>query len=169
MDTQNIEKAKKIRYLLMDVDGVLTNGIVYISENGEEMIGFSIYDGLGLALMKKAKLLVGFLSARNTMSVARRAVDLGIEECYLGVSNKIETYCEILIKHGLKDEEMAYIGDDLIDLPILRRVGLSVSVPNAVDAVKSQVHWVTQKRGGEGAVRELIDMILLAQERCPNG
>jgi len=157
------EKAKLVRYLLLDVDGVLTNGIVYMSENGEETVAFSVYDGMGLGLWKRAGLGLGFISGRTSMSVARKAVDWGIEECYLGVENKIETYCELLIRHGLKDEEIAYMGDDLIDLAVFRRVGFAISVPNAMDAVKKEAHWITQKRGGEGAVRELIDAILLVQ------
>ncbi len=161
------ERAKRVRYLLLDVDGVMTNGVVLLSESGEETVGFSIYDGLGLSLWKKAGLGVGFISGRTSMAVARRAVELGVEECYLGISNKIETYCEILIKHALKDAEVAYVGDDVIDLSILRRVGFSVTVPNAVDAVRKEAHWVTQKRGGEGAVRELIDAILLVQGKSP--
>jgi len=163
------EKAKRIRYLLTDIDGVLTNGMVMMSEGGEETIGFSIYDGLGLSLLKEANIPVGWISGRRSKAVIKRAADLEIEECYLGISNKIETYEKILVQHRLQDEEVAYIGDDLIDLAILRRVGLAISVPNAVDAIKSQVHWVTQKRGGEGAVREVIDLILLAQGKQRNG
>ena len=162
------EKAKRVRYLLTDIDGVLTNGVVLMSEGGEEIIGFSIYDGLGLSLLKEANIPIGWISGRRSKAVIKRAADLEIEECYLGISNKIETYEEILARHRLQDEEVAYIGDDLIDLSILRRVGLAVSVPNAVDAVKNQAHWITQKRGGEGAVREVIDLILLAQGKKKN-
>lgn len=161
------ERAKKIQYLLLDIDGILTNGSILISESGEEMLGFSIYDGLGLSLWKKAKLGLGFISGRMSTAAAKRAAELGVEECFLGISNKIELYCEILIRHNLKDEEVAYMGDDLIDLPVLRRVGLAISVPNAVDAVLKEVDWVTQKRGGEGAVREVIDMMLAVQGKGP--
>ena len=163
MNPNLVEKAHRIRYLLLDVDGVLTNGTVFLSESGEETLGFSIYDGMGIDLFKKAGFYVGFLSGRTSMSTVRRAVTLGVEDCYLGISDKIKTYSEILIKHGLKDEEVAYMGDDLIDLAVLKRVGLSVSVPNAVDGVKKEVDWVTERRGGEGAVRELIDAILLGK------
>jgi len=162
------EKAKRVRYLLTDIDGVLTNGIVLMSGSGEEIIGFSIYDGLGLSLLKEAKIPVGWLSGRKSKAVIQRAVDLEVSECYLGIANKIETYDAILAKHHLNDNDVAYIGDDLIDLPILCRVGFAISVPNAVDSVKSAVHWVTQKRGGEGAVREVIDLILLAQGKNKN-
>ena len=161
----SFKKAKRIRYLLTDIDGVLTNGIILMNELGEEIIGFSIYDGLGFSLLKKANIPVGWISGRTSKAVMKRAADLEISECHLGVSNKIETYNEILARHHLKDEEVSYVGDDLIDLPILRRVGLAISVPNAVDSVKNEVDWVTQKRGGEGAVREVADLILLAQGR----
>ncbi len=154
------EKAKKICYLLLDVDGILTNGTVFVSESGEESLGFSIYDGMGIALFQKAGLDVGFVSGRKSMAVAKRAVTLGVSDCYLGIADKLDIYHEILIKHGLKDEQVAYVGDDLIDLPVLRRVGFSVSVPNAVDAVLKEVDWVTERKGGEGAIRELIDAIL---------
>jgi 3-deoxy-D-manno-octulosonate 8-phosphate phosphatase (KDO 8-P phosphatase) len=157
------ERAKRIRYLLLDVDGVLTNGVILMSEGGEETVGFSIYDGLGLSLWRQAGYGIGFISGRSSMAVARRAADMGVEECHLGVFNKMDAYSEIVIKHELKDEEVAYVGDDVIDLPLLRRVGLAVSVPNAVESVRKVAHWITQKRGGEGAVRELIDAILLAQ------
>jgi len=163
------EKAKLVRYLLTDIDGVLTNGVILISESGEEMVGFSIYDGLGLSLLREAKIPVGWISGRRSKAVIKRATDLGIGDCYLGITNKIETYDKILAQHRLKDEDVAYIGDDLIDLPVLKRVGLAISVPNAVDAVKSEVDWVTQRRGGEGAVREVIDLILLAQGKQKNG
>jgi len=159
------ERAKRVRYLLTDVDGVLTNGVILMGEHGEEITGFSIYDGLGISLLKEANIPIGWISGRKSQAVMRRAADLGISECHLGISNKVETYHQILDRHHLEDNEVAYMGDDLIDLPILRRVGLALSVPNAVDAVKSEVHWVTQKRGGEGAVREVIDLILSAQRR----
>jgi 3-deoxy-D-manno-octulosonate 8-phosphate phosphatase (KDO 8-P phosphatase) len=162
MDAAVLEKIKKIRYILLDVDGVLTNGTVFLNERGEEMLGFSIYDGLGIDLLIKAGLKVGFLSGRDSRAVAKRALMLGVEDCYLGISDKRNTYQKILTKHGLKDEQVLYMGDDLIDLPVLRRVGVSVSVPNAVDTVKKEVDWVTEKRGGEGAVREMIDIILFS-------
>lgn len=168
MDTNILEKAEKIRYLLLDVDGVLTNGIVFLSESGEESLGFSIYDGMGITLFKNAGFNVGLISGRKSLAIARRAVTLGIKDCYLGVSDKIKIYDEILIKHDLKDEEVAFMGDDLIDLPVLRRVGFSVSVPNAVDAVKKEVDWVTKQRGGEGAVRECIDAILFISRKIPS-
>ncbi len=169
MDTHLLEKANKIRYLLLDVDGVLTNGTILMSEDGKESLGFSIYDGMGIALFKNAGFHVGFVSGRSSMAVVKRAVMLGISDCYLGISDKAATYNEILIKHGLKDCEVAFVGDDLIDLPVLQRVGFSVAVPNAVDAVLKEVDWVTKRKGGEGAVRELIDVILFAKHsRTPS-
>jgi 3-deoxy-D-manno-octulosonate 8-phosphate phosphatase (KDO 8-P phosphatase) len=168
MNTDSIaERARKIRYLLLDVDGVLTDGTVYLNKDGEDSVGFSIYDGMGIVLCRKANLQVGFLSGRDSLAVARRAADLSIEDCYLGILDKIKVYSELLIKYGLKDDEVAYVGDDIIDLPILRRVGLSVSVPNAMEVVKKEVDYVTQKKGGEGAVREFIDLLLFALGKSP--
>ena len=158
-----LEKAKKIRYLLLDVDGVMTNGTLYFDENGKEVKGFSIYDGHGINLLKDADIGVGIISGRTSPVVAWRASDLNIADVHQGVRNKLSAYEMILKKYRLKDESVAYIGDDLIDLPLLRRVGFPIAVPNAIDEVKKEVDWVTKRMGGEGAVREVIDFILSAQ------
>jgi 3-deoxy-D-manno-octulosonate 8-phosphate phosphatase (KDO 8-P phosphatase) len=160
---QLIKKAKQIRYLLLDVDGVMTNGMLFFDENGNELKSFSVYDGHGIVLLRSADIRVGILSGRTSPVVTWRAKELRIEDVYQGVFDKITAYETILKKHRLQDDEVAYIGDDLIDLPILRKVGLSVAVPNAVDLVKKEVDWVTSRRGGEGAVREVIDFILSVQ------
>ncbi|MEK7703017.1 MAG: HAD-IIIA family hydrolase [Nitrospirota bacterium] len=162
------KKASRIRYLLLDVDGVLTNGTVYLNKDGEDGVGFSIYDGMGIVLCRQANLPVGFVSGRESLAVARRAADLGIKDCYLGILDKITVYFKLLTQYGLKDDEVAYIGDDIIDLPILRRVGLSVSVPNAMEVVKKEVDYITERKGGEGAVRELIDILLMASGKMPS-
>lgn len=160
-----LKKAKRIRFLLLDVDGVMTDGTLTFDENGLELKGFSIYDGHGVRLLQAARIGVGILSGRSSPVVTWRAKDLNIDDVHQGVHDKMTAYEMILKKYQLKDEEMAYIGDDLIDLPILRKVGLSVSVPNAMDAVKAEVDWVTKRRGGEGAVREVADFILSAQTK----
>ncbi|HET6370591.1 MAG TPA: HAD hydrolase family protein, partial [Nitrospiria bacterium] len=155
-------RARKIRFLLLDVDGILNDGTIWIDDQGREMKGFSIYDGHGIRLLQEAGLEVGLLSGRASNAVALRAKELGIREVHQGVRNKIKVYEELIARHELSDNEVAYMGDDLIDLPILKRVGLSISVPNAVPSVIKSAEWVTRKKGGEGAVREVTDLLLEA-------
>lgn len=161
--SQRQQKAKRIRYLLLDVDGVMTDGTLYFDENGREIKGFSIYDGHGIRLLQRARIGVGIISGRSSAVVAWRAKELGIEDVHQGSRDKEAAYEMIKAKHRLQDEAVAFIGDDLIDLGLLRRVGFSIAVASAVDAVKQEVDWVTTKRGGEGAVREVIDFILSVQ------
>jgi len=158
-----IEKAKQIKCLLLDVDGVMTNGMLYFDENGKEIKGFSIYDGLGIARCRDASILVAIISGRNSKVLSFRAKELQIIEVHQGIRDKVKTYEDISKKYHLERQSVAFVGDDLIDLPLLRQVGLSVAVANAVDEVKKEVDWVTQRRGGEGAVREVVDFILSAQ------
>ena len=158
-----LKRAREIRYLLLDVDGVMTNGLLFFDESGREMKGFSIYDGLGISLLQKAGIGIGIISGRNSPVVAIRARELKIDEVYQGVHDKIAAYEKLVTKHNLEDRVVAFVGDDLIDLPLLKRVGFSVGVANAVDAVKDAVDWVTERKGGEGAVREVADLILLAR------
>jgi 3-deoxy-D-manno-octulosonate 8-phosphate phosphatase (KDO 8-P phosphatase) len=160
-----LQKAKRVRYFLLDVDGVMTDGTLYFDENGRELKRFSIYDGLGIRLLQRANIGVGILSGRNSPVVSWRAKELGIEDVYQGLADKTSAYEMILKKYSLDDSAVAYMGDDLIDLPILCRVGFSISVPNALDAVKKEVDWVTKLRGGEGAAREAIDLILSARNK----
>lgn len=161
--SQRQQKARRIRYLLLDVDGVMTDGTLYFDENGREIKGFSIYDGHGIRLLQRARIGVGIISGRSSTVVAWRAKELGIEDVHQGSRDKEAAYEMIKAKHRLQDEAVAFIGDDLIDLGLLRRVGFSIAVASAVDAVKQEVDWVTKKKGGEGAVREVIDFILSAQ------
>ena len=163
MKRELIDKIKQIKLLLMDVDGVLTDGRLYYDDQGKEIKVFHIHDGHGIRLLFEQGIKVGILSGRKSNAVEIRAKELGIEECYLGVEHKIKPYEEILKKLNLKDREVAYIGDDVIDLPVLKRVGFSISVSNGIDEVKDQVDWVTKKPGGLGGVREAIDFILSAR------
>jgi 3-deoxy-D-manno-octulosonate 8-phosphate phosphatase (KDO 8-P phosphatase) len=151
---------KKVRMLIMDVDGTLTDGKVYIGPSGEEFKAFNIQDGLGIKMLKKRGIIPALITGRNSKIVDTRAKELGIDEVYQGIEDKLEIYNLLKGKYGISDEEVAYVGDDLNDLPIMNRVGLSCCVANAVDTVKSQVDLVTKRSGGEGAVREVIEMIL---------
>lgn len=153
------EKARKIKWLLLDVDGVMTDGGIILS-GGLEIKRFHVQDGLGINLAQRAGLRVGILTGRESEAVARRARELEIEEVSQGCSSKLEAYLQVLERYGLKDEEVAYMGDDLPDLPLLRRVGLAFAVANAVPEVKRQADHVTQKAGGEGAVREAVELLL---------
>jgi 3-deoxy-D-manno-octulosonate 8-phosphate phosphatase (KDO 8-P phosphatase) len=161
-----IQHAKKIRFLLLDVDGVLTNGTVYLDGEGREIKAFNIYDGSGIHLARKAGIEVGFLSGRGSPVLEHRARELGVTEVHQNRLDKLEAYEGILKRRGLTDEEVAYVGDDLIDLPLLRRVGLAVSVPNAVREVRREVHWITKKPGGAGAVREVTDLLLSVRKKA---
>lgn len=157
------ERYKKIKALIVDVDGVLTDGGIIIDSNGVETKRFDVQDGLGLMLWKKAGYKSAIISARPSDVVAHRAKDLQIDRYFVGVSPKIEAYESLLKEWNLKDDEICFIGDDLPDLGILKRVGLAASVKNGVSDVKSIVHYVSSKNGGDGAVREIIEFILKNQ------
>jgi len=158
-----LEKARRVEFLLLDVDGVMTDGTIYIDADGRETKAFNIYDGSGIHMVRKAGVRVGIITGRQSAIVDFRAQELGIEEVHQRVLDKIKVYDELLRKYDLQDFQMAYIGDDVIDLPILERAGLSVAVPNAHPEVKGRVDWVTQKAGGSGAVREVTDLLLLSR------
>ncbi len=160
-----LKKAEKIKLLLLDVDGVLTDGKIIISEKYGEIKHFCVLDGLGIKLLQKIGVKVGIISSRNSEVVRIRAKELGIELLFQGETQKLKIYETILKDLGLKDEEVAYIGDDFVDLPILKRVGLAVGVPNARDPVNQFVHYVTQLKGGEGAVREVCEIIIKAKNK----
>ena len=160
-------RARKIRVLLMDVDGVLTDGHVNLLPLADgsvvEMKSFHSQDGAGLKLARAAGLRTGVISGRDSPAVARRAREVGMEFVYQGRANKIQAYEEILRAAGVRDEEVAYVGDDLPDLPLLERAGLAVAVANGVPEVRRAVHYVTRRGGGEAGVREVIEYILKAQ------
>ncbi len=157
------QRWKKIRCLLLDVDGVLTDGKLHFTSNGEEFKTFDVQDGHGIAMAHRAGLLIGLVSGRPSKATERRAADLGVNIVKQAGVNKMEMVEEIKREHNLRDDEIAFIGDELVDLPVLRRVGLAVAVPNAVAEVKRAAHYTTRHRGGDGAVREVIEMILKAR------
>jgi len=161
------KKAKDIRYLLLDVDGVLTDGTIYINNYGVEMLGFSVYDGHGIKQLQESGVGVGFLSGRTSGAAAHRAKELAVEEVHFGILDKLAVYEQIRTSHGLTDAQICYIGDDLLDLPLIDRVGLSVAPANARSEVKSAVDWITSARGGEGSVREVTDLLLTSRASSP--
>jgi 3-deoxy-D-manno-octulosonate 8-phosphate phosphatase (KDO 8-P phosphatase) len=152
--------SREVRVLVMDVDGVLTGGEIYHGTGGVELKQFHVQDGMGITLAIRAGILPVVVTVRESEAVARRARDLRIEEVHQGVRRKWECLEEILTRRGFVAEETAYIGDDLVDLPVMRRVGLGIAVGNATEQVKREAEWVTSREGGRGAVREAVEMIL---------
>jgi len=147
----------------MDVDGVLTDGKLYFTSDGQEAKAFDVQDGHGIAMAQRAGLLVGFISGRPSKATERRATDLDVKIVKQAPTNKMDMVDEVKREHDLRDEQICFIGDELVDLPVLRQVGLGVAVPNATDEVRNLAHYVTTHRGGAGAVREVIELILKAQ------
>ncbi|XOF34439.1 MAG: KdsC family phosphatase [Candidatus Electrothrix sp. YB6] len=156
-------RAKKVELLLLDVDGVLTDGILFYSGTAEEMKGFNTQDGFGLRLLREAGLAVGLITARSSEAVFRRAEELKLDHVYTDCRNKAEIYNEILFQSGRKPEQTAYMGDDWLDLPVLLQVGCSFAPADAAPEVRRQVDYVTERCGGHGAVREACDLILEAR------
>lgn len=152
--------AARIKLLLLDVDGVMTDGRIFLDNNGVETKAFHVRDGHGLKLLQRAGIQVGIITGRESEVVRHRARELGIELVFQGVKNKLEVYEDIVARLGLAHEEIAYMGDDLIDLPVLRRVGLAATVGDACEDIKPFVHYISRCKGGCGAVRELCDHIL---------
>ncbi len=159
------ERLKKIKLIIMDVDGVLTDGSIYLDEQGHELKRFNVKDGSGIKFAHRSGLKTALISGRSSPVVDRRAIELGISEVIQLAKQKLPPYEALLKKYNLKDEEAAYIGDDVLDLGILRRVGFAVSVADAHEEVKKTAHYVTAAPGGQGAVREMIEMILTAQDK----
>jgi 3-deoxy-D-manno-octulosonate 8-phosphate phosphatase (KDO 8-P phosphatase) len=162
-----LRRARKIRVLLMDVDGTLTPGYVCLQtfpdSSVAEMKMFNAHDGAGVKLASIMGLRTGLITGRDSPANARRAREMGMEFVIQGQPKKLESYKAILTRAGVTDDEVAYIGDDLPDLPLLGRAGLAVAVADAVVEVKRVAHYVTTVRGGEGAVREVVELILKAQ------
>jgi 3-deoxy-D-manno-octulosonate 8-phosphate phosphatase (KDO 8-P phosphatase) len=154
------ERLQKIRLLLLDVDGVMTDGLIVYDDRGGEIKAFDVKDGHGLKLLQRAGIRVGIITGRQSTVVDRRAAELGIDLVYQGAKDKLVPFLEILNTTGLTAEQVAYVGDDYPDLPILRRVGFAATVADALDELKSHVHYVTNKAGGRGAVREICDLLL---------
>jgi 3-deoxy-D-manno-octulosonate 8-phosphate phosphatase (KDO 8-P phosphatase) len=151
--------------LLFDVDGVLTDGVVHVHADGTESKGFHIRDGTAIVWAQRAGLSIGLLSGRTSAATTHRAAQLAIPLVLQGVASKIAAYEEIVRDAGLEDSAVAYMGDDLLDLPVLERVGLSAAPADADTAVRERVDWISTAAGGRGAVRELVELILRAQRR----
>jgi len=159
------EKLKSLKMIISDVDGVLTDGSVFKGPGGAEFKRFSINDGTGFALARSAGFKIALISGRYSESTDFRAKELKITDIYNGTLNKIKPLNELKLKYGLKNDEIAYLGDDLIDLPVMELVGVPVAVPNAPQIVKNAAIYTTIKAGGEGAFTDCIEWILNGQGR----
>lgn len=158
-----LQRAKPVRLLVFDVDGVLTDGSIFISETGEEFKAFNSQDGHGIKMLKASGVEVAIISGRSARCVEARAHNLGIALLYQGVEDKLEVYLELLKKFDFEERATAYVGDDVMDLPVMLRCGLAASVPGAHALVKRRAHYVTRNAAGRGAAREVCELIMRAQ------
>lgn len=165
MKSEVQERAARIKLLLMDCDGVLTDGRIWLFENGEEQKGFHTRDGLGMELLHRAGLRSGIISGRTSSAVETRARGLGISFVIQGHENKIQAFADVLKQADVTSADVAYIGDDLNDIPLMVQSGLGVAVADAALETREHAHYVTKALGGFGAVREVIELILKSQGR----
>lgn len=157
------QRAARVRLMIFDVDGILTDGSLYFGPEGEVIKSFNVLDGHGIKLLQQSGVATAIISARQSAIVTRRATDLGIAHVQQGIHDKRHAFEQLLAQTGIPMQACGFIGDDVIDLPILTRVGFAASVPNAHPEVQSRVHYVTGAGGGRGAAREICDFILRAQ------
>ncbi len=158
-----LKRAERIKLLLLDVDGILTDGSIPYTATGEEIKTFNSRDGFGLNILQKIGVQIGLITARKSQALTRRAKDLKIVHLYQGARNKVAVFQEIISKLNLSPAETAFMGDDWLDIPLLARVGLAATVADAVPEAKEIVHYVTKHSGGRGGVREVCDLIIKAQ------
>ena len=163
MDAALRERATKIRMLVLDVDGVLTDGKLYFDHAGNELKAFHTRDGLGMKALQRNGIEVAVITGRKSEAVTHRMRQLDIEHVYQGREDKLNAFLHLLENAGLDAAQICFAGDDWIDLPVLLRAGLAVTVADAEEHVKEHVHWITGRNGGDGAVREICNLILAAQ------
>lgn len=159
-----LERAKKVKLLLMDCDGVLTDGRLYYSDKGEELKVFNVRDGQGIVMWHQAGFESGIISGRSSKIVSVRATELGMRYIKIGSQDKAKDFAEIFERANVSIEEVAYAGDDLPDIVLMKKVGFPIAVGDAVEEVKSQAIYVTNSEGGFGAVREVVDLLLKAKK-----
>jgi 3-deoxy-D-manno-octulosonate 8-phosphate phosphatase (KDO 8-P phosphatase) len=158
------QKLKKIKLLVVDVDGVLTDGTIALDSTGHEFKNFNAHDGAGLKLLGKTGVKLAIISGRHSKCTDFRSLEIGIDDVYQGIENKTESLDELIEKYSLTLDEIAYMGDDLFDLPVLNKVGFSCAPADAVEDVRKRVLYVCSKQGGKGAVREVTELIIKAQD-----
>jgi 3-deoxy-D-manno-octulosonate 8-phosphate phosphatase (KDO 8-P phosphatase) len=157
------QRALPVRLAIFDIDGVMTDGSLYFSDDGKEYKAFNSLDGHGLKMLRQTGIELAIITGRNSQVVVHRAKNLGIHHVYQGVDNKLDAYLHLLDKLGLQPEQTAYMGDDVVDLPVMTRCGLAICVPAAPAEVQQYAHVITQRDGGRGAVREACEFIMKAQ------
>jgi len=160
---ETLKRAKQIRLVIFDVDGVLTDGSLFLGDDGQEYKAFNSRDGLGMKLLQKSGVEIGIITGRTSNVVAIRMESLGIRHVYQGQRNKLPAFRELRDRLGLKNDQIAYVGDDVVDLPVMRRVGLALTVQDAHPLVRQQAHWQTRAGGGRGAAREICELLMQAQ------
>ncbi|HET7113278.1 MAG TPA: HAD hydrolase family protein [Pyrinomonadaceae bacterium] len=165
MESDIQERAARIKLLLMDCDGVLTDGRIWVFENGVDQKAFHARDGLGIDLLHRAGLKSGIISGRTSSALERRAQSLGVFYLWQGRDDKRQAFADTLAQAQVTNDEVAFIGDDLTDLPLLVQSGLAIAVADAAAEVKQHAHYVTAAKGGKGAVREVVELLLKAQHR----
>jgi 3-deoxy-D-manno-octulosonate 8-phosphate phosphatase (KDO 8-P phosphatase) len=158
-----LEIAKNIKFLILDVDGVLTDGSIILDNEGNEFKSFHVRDGHGIKMLMRSGINIAIITGRDSSVVERRAQELGIKEVFQRCYDKRVAYRQLAEKYSLNDNEIGYVGDDIVDIPILKRCGFSVVVADADDEVKAVAMMITERRGGKGAVREVCDFILKAK------
>ncbi len=163
MNSELRRRATGIRLVIFDVDGVLTDGRLHVHCDGTESKSFNVRDGHGIKLLRESGIEAAIISGRRSESVVHRMRDLGVEHVYLGIEDKLQAFQELLEKTGLDPNQVAYVGDDIVDLPVMRRIGLAIAVADADAFVLEHAHWRTPRQGGRGAARDACEMILQAQ------
>jgi len=158
-----LEKAARIRLLIFDVDGVLTDGSLFIGDDGQEYKAFNSRDGHGIKMLAKHGVTIAIITGRTSKVVEHRMANLGVTHVYQGKLDKLPTYEELAAKLDIPAEETAYVGDDVVDLPVMRRVGLAIAVQDAHPLVRTHSHWQTPSCGGHGAARDVCEMLLEAK------
>lgn len=159
----NLSKAKLVRVAAFDVDGVLTDGALYYTDAGEEFKAFNVQDGHGIKMLQESGVIIAIITSRKSKLVVNRARNLGITHVYQGVENKLDAMTALLAQLNLNLTQASYMGDDVIDLPVMRRCGFAASVPDAPAVVRQHAHYVTRAGGGRGAVREFCETVMHAQ------
>ena len=158
-----LNKASRIRLVIFDVDGVLTDGSLFLGDDGQEYKAFNSRDGHGIKMLQKHGVIVGIITGRTSKVVEHRMENLGVTHIYQGKLQKLPAYEELIAKLGMSDEETAYVGDDVVDLPVMRRVGLAIAVQDAHPLVLKHSHWQTPSGGGRGAARDVCEMLMEAR------
>ena len=158
-----LENASRIRLLILDVDGVLSDGSLFVGDDGQEYKAFNSRDGHGIKMLQKYGVIIAIITGRTSQVVEHRMANLGVTHVYQGKLEKLPAYEELAAKLGIPAEETAYVGDDVVDLPVMRKIGLAIAVQDAHPLVQAHSHWQTPSHGGRGAARDVCEMLMEAQ------